>query len=157
MLDMKLRDGINVPAQGRLTEKNSASKRSEHQQSTLLEHEPQTFGEKLLHGGFLLRRQHPQTPRDLGIEVASDMLALALGEGGGARCLGRIRRRRLCTVASLQACRSARLHTFNSARIEDFDKPDHARTRYARQGENGRNGGPKRSAVKRIRAPATSA
>jgi len=45
-----------------------------------------------------------------------------------------------CKAATLQHCNTASVHTFNSARIPDSDKPSHARSRRARQGKSGLKG-----------------
>lgn len=78
------------------------SSRSGKRQTAFGEEQREGFGEQLLHGGFLFRRQHPQTPRDLGIEVASDVTAFDIAGSGGARGRGRIRRpRRTGQVSTL--------------------------------------------------------
>ncbi len=72
----KTGEGAGSGNEGKGKKRPAAAKRSENGEAAFLEHQPQGFGEKRLHGGFLFRRQHPQTPRDLGFEIASDVFAV---------------------------------------------------------------------------------
>ena len=68
-----------------------SSLRRGHRRAAFGEQQRHRFGEKLLHGGFLLGGQQAKLLGDGGREVAADVLALGACIGGGRRASGRRR------------------------------------------------------------------